>query len=91
MVAFPLNDVDISEYVAQRTFSVDTLKNTAEHPKPPPNSNTKALQTHGGVWSPWRKPKRICLQQSEEKFIYDLYAVSNHHGKDLQGGHYTGE
>ena len=24
-----------------------------------------------------------------ECFVYDLYAVCNHHGDDLQGGHYT--
>jgi ubiquitin carboxyl-terminal hydrolase 31 len=45
-----------------------------------------------GVWSPWRKPKRLQQQQQlEDKHVYDLYAVCNHHGKDLQGGHYTGE
>ena len=25
-----------------------------------------------------------------DSLIYDLYAVCNHHGKDVQGGHYTG-
>ncbi|XP_054849020.1 ubiquitin carboxyl-terminal hydrolase 31 [Eublepharis macularius] len=37
-------------------------------------------------WSPWR---RSCgLGRDPEDFIYDLYAVCNHHGT-MQGGHYT--
>jgi len=27
---------------------------------------------------------------SDESMLYDLYAVCNHHGKDVLGGHYTG-
>uniref|UniRef100_A0A6A7G1W9 ubiquitinyl hydrolase 1 n=1 Tax=Hirondellea gigas TaxID=1518452 RepID=A0A6A7G1W9_9CRUS len=50
-------------------------------------SNVSAVG--GGVWSPWRKPKKMYLHQLDDKHVYDLYAVCNHHGKDMQGGHYT--
>ncbi|KAL1452809.1 hypothetical protein WDU94_007004, partial [Cyamophila willieti] len=39
------------------------------------------------LWSPWRR-----LNLGEENmhlYTYDLYAVCNHHGQHLQGGHYT--
>ncbi|NXH71369.1 UBP31 hydrolase, partial [Hydrobates tethys] len=39
-------------------------------------------------WSPWRRP--YGLGRDPEDYIYDLYAVCNHHGT-MQGGHYTGE
>ncbi|XP_063790728.1 ubiquitin carboxyl-terminal hydrolase 31 isoform X2 [Pseudophryne corroboree] len=37
-------------------------------------------------WSPWRRP--YGMGRDPEDFIYDLYAVCNHHGT-MQGGHYT--
>nr|XP_020660485.1 ubiquitin carboxyl-terminal hydrolase 31 [Pogona vitticeps] len=37
-------------------------------------------------WSPWRRP--YGLGRDPEDFVYDLYAVCNHHGT-MQGGHYT--
>ncbi|XP_063286703.1 ubiquitin carboxyl-terminal hydrolase 31 [Pelobates fuscus] len=37
-------------------------------------------------WSPWRRP--YGLGRDPEDFIYDLYAVCNHHGT-MHGGHYT--
>ncbi|XP_055450364.1 ubiquitin carboxyl-terminal hydrolase 43 [Psammomys obesus] len=40
-----------------------------------------------GPWPSWKQP--ICLPTSYPlEFLYDLYAVCNHHGS-LQGGHYT--
>lgn len=42
-----------------------------------------------GPWPSWEQP--ACLPAScPWDFLYDLYAVCNHHG-GLQGGHYTGE
>lgn len=38
-------------------------------------------------WSPWRRP--YGLGRDPEDYVYDLYAVCNHHGT-MQGGHYTG-
>lgn len=38
-------------------------------------------------WSPWRRP--YGLGRNSEDYLYDLYAVCNHHG-NMHGGHYTG-
>ncbi|EGV98618.1 Ubiquitin carboxyl-terminal hydrolase 43 [Cricetulus griseus] len=44
-------------------------------------------KTGPGPWSSWKQP--ICLPTTYPMdFLYDLYAVCNHHGS-LQGGHYT--
>ncbi|KAF2367775.1 Peptidase C19 ubiquitin carboxyl-terminal hydrolase [Trinorchestia longiramus] len=106
-VSFPLTDVDISEYVAQRnsyttcaTAKQSITKSSPENCKKKSGANntddskdktiTTVSNVGSGVWSPWRKPKRLYQQQQlEDKHVYDLYAVCNHHGKDLQGGHYT--
>nr|XP_061805773.1 ubiquitin carboxyl-terminal hydrolase 31-like [Nerophis lumbriciformis] len=37
-------------------------------------------------WSPWRRP--YGLGRNPDDFLYDLYAVCNHHGS-MHGGHYT--
>ncbi|XP_068613785.1 ubiquitin carboxyl-terminal hydrolase 31-like [Brachionichthys hirsutus] len=37
-------------------------------------------------WSPWRRP--YGLGRNPDDFLYDLYAVCNHHG-NMHGGHYT--
>ncbi|KAJ8402467.1 hypothetical protein AAFF_G00365500 [Aldrovandia affinis] len=37
-------------------------------------------------WSPWRKP--YGLGRDPQDYLYDLYAVCNHHGT-MHGGHYT--
>ncbi|XP_054703022.1 ubiquitin carboxyl-terminal hydrolase 43 isoform X2 [Grus americana] len=40
-----------------------------------------------GRWAPWQPP--LCLPPScPRDYLYDLYAVCNHHGT-MQGGHYT--
>ncbi|XP_040443567.1 ubiquitin carboxyl-terminal hydrolase 43 [Falco naumanni] len=40
-----------------------------------------------GRWAPWQPP--LCLPPScPRDYLYDLYAVCNHHGS-MQGGHYT--
>lgn len=47
--------------------------------------------------SPWKNPKKFVAAELQHKFqrsasddsVYELYAVCNHHGSDLQGGHYT--
>jgi hypothetical protein len=44
----------------------------------------------GGLgWSPWKRPRRQTSRHEDN--VYDLYAICNHHGQDLQGGHYTGK
>lgn len=62
-----------------------------------PHLAHSGVQTHNSVptlgglgWSPWKKPRP--RHQSIPKYdenVYDLYAICNHHGQDLQGGHYT--
>lgn len=37
-------------------------------------------------WSPWRRP--YGLGRNPDDYLYDLYAVCNHHG-NMHGGHYT--
>ena len=43
------------------------------------------------AFSPWKHPKRLRLGVGGpgDETTYDLYGVCNHHGTDLQGGHYT--
>ncbi|XP_047563566.1 ubiquitin carboxyl-terminal hydrolase 43 isoform X3 [Lutra lutra] len=40
-----------------------------------------------GPWPPWKQPAGLPAGYPLD-FLYDLYAVCNHHGS-LQGGHYT--
>ncbi|XP_015591142.1 ubiquitin carboxyl-terminal hydrolase 31 [Cephus cinctus] len=74
LVDFPLYGFDMTPHLAHS--SVQTHNNMA---------------TLGGLgWSPWKKPRP--RQQNIPKYdenVYDLYAICNHHGQDLQGGHYT--
>lgn len=44
------------------------------------------------VWSPWRRHRVMPPPHAlPDEYVYDLYAVCNHHGQDLQSGHYTGK
>lgn len=71
---------------------------------PPPHQAATGLKNWSSVLSYWRKDKRELPQLSvpsaavaqppssavnTNHYMYDLYAVCNHHGNDLQGGHYT--
>lgn len=85
LVDFPLYGFDMSPHLANR-------------PSPPGNSVAPpgmlgSPPGSGGVlgglgWSPWKRPRRAPLRHDDN--VYDLYAICNHHGQDLQGGHYTG-
>lgn len=85
LVDFPLYGFDMSPHLANR-------------PSPPGNSVAPpgilgSPPGNGGVlgglgWSPWKRPRRTPLRYDDN--VYDLYAICNHHGQDLQGGHYTG-
>ncbi|XP_061472478.1 ubiquitin carboxyl-terminal hydrolase 43 isoform X2 [Rhineura floridana] len=44
-----------------------------------------AKRSRGSKWGPWKHPT---LENGHCNFLYDLYAVCNHHGS-MQGGHYT--
>lgn len=41
------------------------------------------------LWSPWRRPPPCKQSVRKDNNVYDLYAICNHHGQDLQNGHYT--
>ncbi|XP_058022736.1 ubiquitin carboxyl-terminal hydrolase 43 [Ahaetulla prasina] len=44
-----------------------------------------AKRSRGSKWGPWRQS---LPEEGQCNFLYDLYAVCNHHGS-LHGGHYT--
>ncbi|XP_043585678.1 ubiquitin carboxyl-terminal hydrolase 31-like [Bombus pyrosoma] len=74
LVDFPLYGFDMTPHLAHNGVQA--------------HNNVSSL---GGLgWSPWKKPRP--RQQNIPKYdenVYDLYAICNHHGQDLQGGHYT--
>ncbi|XP_026279362.1 ubiquitin carboxyl-terminal hydrolase 31 [Frankliniella occidentalis] len=56
----------------------------------PAAQDNSGMQTLGGLgWSPWKRPRRHHSGSRYDDNVYDLYAVCNHHGQDLQLGHYT--
>ncbi|KAK0076107.1 hypothetical protein PV325_005856 [Microctonus aethiopoides] len=51
-------------------------------------SHTNITTLNG--WSRWTKSRaRPHIIPKYDENVYDLYAICNHHGQDLQGGHYT--
>ncbi|KAB7499585.1 Ubiquitin carboxyl-terminal hydrolase 43 [Armadillidium nasatum] len=81
IVNFPLNGFDISDHMAGRHITSNNIaqSNALE--------NAAANKVLGGVWSPWKRHKKFNVTEGDH--VYDLYAICNHHGRDLQGGHYT--
>lgn len=93
MVEFPFEGFDMSPNVTKTpspTGSNQEQQPTSSPIPPAPNSetgpNTMKMLT---ALSPWRHPKRFPIHRNNEDYMFDLYAVCNHHGSDLQGGHYT--
>ncbi|XP_022644966.1 ubiquitin carboxyl-terminal hydrolase 43-like isoform X2 [Varroa destructor] len=84
LVEFPLTGLDLSRFAAQRGDSPDLLRRERDRDLPKDTFFT---------WSPWknsvhRSPLRNVDPRNPHNFIYDLYAVCNHHGT-MQTGHYT--
>ena len=78
MVNFPLDGFDMSPNMARAPDSVPTTE---------PTSNGLRVLS---AFSPWKHPKRFRMGGRDvEDTTYELYSVCNHHGSDLQGGHYT--
>lgn len=78
LVDFPLYGFDMTPHLAHSGIQSHNIANL------------------GGIgWSPWKKPRPRQQQHQQQNIskyddnIYDLYAICNHHGQDLQGGHYT--
>ncbi|XP_014219566.1 ubiquitin carboxyl-terminal hydrolase 31-like [Copidosoma floridanum] len=75
LVDFPLYGFDMTPHLAHNGVQ----------------STHTPVATSGGLgWSPWKKPRtrQFNIPNNDEN-VYDLYAICNHHGQDLQGGHYT--
>ncbi|KAF7662999.1 hypothetical protein LDENG_00221560, partial [Lucifuga dentata] len=73
LVRFPLTGLDMAPHVVKRSQSMKNL--------------------NMGVWPPsWKQPSGQKHQLTDitlpHDFLYDLYAVCNHHG-GMHGGHYT--
>jgi len=78
MVNFPLDGFDMSPNMARTPDMV---------PSAEPTSNGLRVLS---AFSPWKHPKRFRIGGREsDETTYELYSVCNHHGSDLQGGHYT--
>ncbi|XP_015116575.1 ubiquitin carboxyl-terminal hydrolase 31 [Diachasma alloeum] len=75
LVDFPLYGFDMTPHLAHGGVQ-------------PNHTNVTTLGALG--WSPWKKPRtRHHNIPKYDENVYDLYAICNHHGQDLQGGHYT--
>ncbi|XP_078021305.1 ubiquitin carboxyl-terminal hydrolase 43a [Epinephelus lanceolatus] len=73
LVRFPLTGLDMAPHVVKRSQSMRNL--------------------HLGAWQqPWKQPSGQHHQPADmslpHDYLYDLYAVCNHHG-GMHGGHYT--
>lgn len=73
LVRFPLTGLDMAPHVVKRSQSVRNVSS--------------------GAWPPsWKQPSNQHQQPADmtlpHDYLYDLYAVCNHHG-GMHGGHYT--
>ena len=85
MVDFPLEGFDMSPNVTKSPGSSSGNSTSSTESTTTTNSHLKMFN----ALSPWKHPKRFPQTRSDEDYTYELYAVCNHHGSDLQGGHYT--
>ncbi|XP_037069634.1 ubiquitin carboxyl-terminal hydrolase 31-like [Pollicipes pollicipes] len=76
LVDFPLHGLDMGQHLATR-----------------PGAAGGEAATSGlgllSAWSPWKRHQRPAGAAGRAGGVYELYGVCNHHGKDLQSGHYT--
>ena len=90
MVEFPLDNFDMGPNMARQQ---QQQEQSASPPVPDNNQNQTSNLSHGlkalTAFSPWKNPKRFREGGGVEDTKYELYGVCNHHGSDLQGGHYT--
>ena len=95
MVDCPLESYDMKPFVTKSSSSKSPVDSQPEHqpssttspppPPPPPSSGPQNLWTN--LFK--KSDKADTYIPDKNSFVYDLYAVCNHHGEDLQGGHYT--
>jgi uncharacterized UBP type Zn finger protein len=100
VVDFPVEALDLGPHVAKRSKGNETgLHNGGMNPVSSPMNGCFGL----GNWKHRASFKKHFVSSAnnksanpnvqlggDESMIYDLYAVCNHHGKDVLGGHYTG-
>jgi len=98
MVDFPIHGLDVTSHLASRTQTCN-----GSNPEIQSNGFHSGLgMGWRSLWSPLRMRQsfrasnntqnNICLQSANSRMddhVYDLYAVCNHHGTGLVGGHYT--
>ncbi|XP_015260514.1 PREDICTED: ubiquitin carboxyl-terminal hydrolase 43-like [Cyprinodon variegatus] len=75
LIRFPLTALNMAPHVAKRSQSLKNL-----HAGSSTSSSRKHLSSQN------HQPSDLLLPQD---YLYDLYAVCNHHG-GMHGGHYTG-
>ena len=95
------NAVNNSE---NNSSSKDLISNTnsSKIETTPTETSSSPTNVWTNVLSTFKKDKQSTIESihhqpqnksapltTNECFVYDLYAVCNHHGDDLQGGHYT--
>ncbi|KAI1884095.1 hypothetical protein AGOR_G00222860 [Albula goreensis] len=85
LVRFPLTGLDMAPHAVKRGQSAPTSA-----PAPAPAvSSACPLGPGTSPWPPaWTKPRPPGPAAPSSDFLYDLYAVCNHHG-GMHGGHYT--
>jgi len=99
MVDFPMESLDMTPSVVKSEKNVTEPKKT-ENEGPPSSGGESAPIRMLNALSLWRSRRSssrsaatsgasLSAGRNEEEYLYDLYAVCNHHGSDLQGGHYT--
>lgn len=76
LVEFPLHGLDMLQHLSQRPSGADSA----------PGAGGLSLLSG---WSPWKRHQRAGQAAGRSGGVYELYGVCNHHGKDLQSGHYT--
>ncbi|CAG0889491.1 unnamed protein product [Darwinula stevensoni] len=97
MVDFPLTSFDLSSHLVPRKKSENQANGPNGMFTMPPLNGLTINHHHQSSWATlkWVGKKSATLPaygrlgSSHEDHLYDLYAVVNHHGSDLQGGHYT--
>uniref|UniRef100_A0A0K2SXQ8 Ubiquitin carboxyl-terminal hydrolase n=1 Tax=Lepeophtheirus salmonis TaxID=72036 RepID=A0A0K2SXQ8_LEPSM len=91
LIDFPLDGFDMTPNVSRSSSTNSSTCSTILSSQVMVESSINKVIAN--AFNPWRHPKRYLARSTvltqEDNYMYDLYAVCNHHGSDLQGGHYT--
>ena len=93
MVDCPLESYDMKPFVTKSSSSPKMPDSNNDEPENQQQPSSPAPPSSGpqNLWTNLFKKsdKADTYIPDKNSFVYDLYAVCNHHGEDLQGGHYT--